>query len=129
MFVMFVLICSLLQLPALFLFHFFFQAEDGIRDTSVTGVQTCALPISWGATDMTSICSPARKYSRAPASSFTAPTAAAMSPITVPGKSSATRSSICENGSATWWLTYARWSRSEERRVGQEGRCREVAGE
>src|SRR5437879_11084938 len=28
-----------------FLFFFFFQAEDGIRDTSVTGVQTCALPI------------------------------------------------------------------------------------
>src|SRR5437879_12818410 len=27
---------------------FFFQAEDGIRDTSVTGVQTCALPISSG---------------------------------------------------------------------------------
>src|SRR5437763_930997 len=26
--------------------RFFFQAEDGIRDTSVTGVQTCALPIS-----------------------------------------------------------------------------------
>src|SRR5437763_197956 len=26
-------------------FSFFFQAEDGIRDTSVTGVQTCALPI------------------------------------------------------------------------------------
>ena len=26
-------------------FVFFFQAEDGIRDTSVTGVQTCALPI------------------------------------------------------------------------------------
>src|SRR5260370_4241883 len=26
---------------------FFFQAEDGIRDSSVTGVQTCALPISW----------------------------------------------------------------------------------
>src|SRR5207237_5313916 len=25
---------------------FFFQAEDGIRDSSVTGVQTCALPIS-----------------------------------------------------------------------------------
>src|SRR5437879_6432318 len=30
-----------------FFFFFFFQAEDGIRDTSVTGVQTCALPI-WG---------------------------------------------------------------------------------
>src|SRR5437763_11335804 len=27
---------------------FFFQAEDGIRDTSVTGVQTCALPICRG---------------------------------------------------------------------------------
>src|SRR5207245_8376355 len=25
---------------------FFFQAEDGIRDATVTGVQTCALPIS-----------------------------------------------------------------------------------
>src|SRR5439155_11110802 len=28
------------------LFFFFFQAEDGIRDGHVTGVQTCALPIS-----------------------------------------------------------------------------------
>src|SRR5438093_12608006 len=28
---------------------FFFQAEDGIRDWSVTGVQTCALPISLAA--------------------------------------------------------------------------------
>src|SRR2546430_5113996 len=27
-------------------FFFFFQAEDGIRDVTVTGVQTCALPIS-----------------------------------------------------------------------------------
>src|SRR5205085_7110592 len=26
-------------------FFFFFQAEDGIRDLTVTGVQTCALPI------------------------------------------------------------------------------------
>src|SRR3989454_3297874 len=29
-------------------FFFFFQAEDGIRDYKVTGVQTCALPISHG---------------------------------------------------------------------------------
>src|SRR5688572_31130963 len=29
-----------------FFFFFFFQAEDGIRDLTVTGVQTCALPIS-----------------------------------------------------------------------------------
>src|SRR5215216_7143347 len=30
----------------IFFFFFFFQAEDGIRDDLVTGVQTCALPIS-----------------------------------------------------------------------------------
>src|SRR5438034_10631431 len=30
----------------LFFLFFFFQAEDGIRDHCVTGVQTCALPIS-----------------------------------------------------------------------------------
>ena len=29
----------------MFFFFFFFQAEDGIRDADVTGVQTCALPI------------------------------------------------------------------------------------
>src|SRR2546430_16284129 len=28
------------------IFSFFFQAEDGIRDLTVTGVQTCALPIA-----------------------------------------------------------------------------------
>src|SRR2546426_677620 len=32
----------------MYLFFFFFQAEDGIRDYKVTGVQTCALPISPG---------------------------------------------------------------------------------
>src|SRR5207237_2687703 len=32
-------------LGCVFRFFFFFQAEDGIRDSSVTGVQTCALPI------------------------------------------------------------------------------------
>src|SRR6266478_10130195 len=31
-----------------FTFFFFFQAEDGIRDLTVTGVQTCALPIFVG---------------------------------------------------------------------------------
>src|SRR5258708_30905407 len=36
-------VCSLLQCDL-----FFFQAEDGIRDDLVTGVQTCALPISSG---------------------------------------------------------------------------------
>src|SRR5947209_16193452 len=31
----------------IFFIFFFFQAEDGIRDIGVTGVQTCALPISF----------------------------------------------------------------------------------
>src|ERR1022692_4996103 len=36
----------LLFIICFFSFFFFFQAEDGIRDYKVTGVQTCALPIS-----------------------------------------------------------------------------------
>src|SRR5699024_12209034 len=36
---------------------FFFQADDGIRDRNVTGVQTCALPIS-------NQCQPDRRYQR-----------------------------------------------------------------
>src|SRR5438874_9318235 len=39
-------------LVVLFIFFFFFQAEDGIRDLYVTGVQTCALPI-WSPYDST----------------------------------------------------------------------------
>src|SRR5256885_8637173 len=37
------------QYPGKTRVFFFFQAEDGIRDYKVTGVQTCALPISHGA--------------------------------------------------------------------------------
>src|SRR5690625_7985977 len=33
------------HMPASYATFFFFQAEDGIRDGHVTGVQTCALPI------------------------------------------------------------------------------------
>src|SRR6266496_1654298 len=40
---MFVFVCNYL---IFFFVFFFFQAEDGIRDLYVTGVQTCALPIS-----------------------------------------------------------------------------------
>src|SRR3989442_2908498 len=36
---------------------FFFQAEDGIRDADVTGVQTCALPISTAARPCSCSCS------------------------------------------------------------------------
>src|SRR5436309_9760236 len=38
--------CSTSALEYALSFFFFFQAEDGIRDFHVTGVQTCALPIS-----------------------------------------------------------------------------------
>src|SRR5437762_10843648 len=39
-----------------YFFFFFFQAEDGIRDTSVTGVQTCALPIWLRGRDVPVLC-------------------------------------------------------------------------
>src|SRR3989475_11964563 len=39
-------VCLVSTWRYLFFFFFFFQAEDGIRDLTVTGVQTCALPIS-----------------------------------------------------------------------------------
>ena len=42
----YVLICSMIRYVDVVLLCFFFQAEDGIRDDLVTGVQTCALPIS-----------------------------------------------------------------------------------
>src|SRR5256886_4761085 len=44
-------------------FFFFFQAEDGIRDLTVTGVQTCALPICTPSTPPTT-CAAARCASR-----------------------------------------------------------------
>src|SRR2546421_4763769 len=39
-------VMSLRHGQCVLIFFFFFQAEDGIRDLIVTGVQTCALPIS-----------------------------------------------------------------------------------
>src|SRR5256886_5821656 len=39
-------VLCVVMLGFIFFFFFFFQAEDGIRDLTVTGVQTCALPIS-----------------------------------------------------------------------------------
>src|SRR3712207_7765911 len=43
----------------IFFFFFFFQAEDGIRDIGVTGVQTCALPISRASASSGSAAEPA----------------------------------------------------------------------
>src|SRR5690625_377942 len=45
---------------ALLLTIFFFQAEDGIRDGHVTGVQTCALPILPGAQPLEHVVLPRR---------------------------------------------------------------------
>src|SRR5690348_3837294 len=44
--ILYFLILFIFSLSLYVLFFFFFQAEDGIRDGRVTGVQTCALPIS-----------------------------------------------------------------------------------
>src|SRR5206468_6751298 len=38
-------VVSIIRVNEYLVFFFFFQAEDGIRDLIVTGVQTCALPI------------------------------------------------------------------------------------
>src|SRR5439155_12374021 len=92
----------------LYVFFFFFQAEDGIRDGHVTGVQTCALPIFW-------------KTHLPGANLFSLFMPNAMHAAWGP--------------QITQWF-YARgmnpqeeaaslgWVRSEERRVGKECRCR-----
>src|SRR5207244_4752363 len=93
----------------LFCLSFFFQAEDGIRDDLVTGVQTCALPISY--------CSGRSRWSReaiAPSS-------------TRPGSEWRwNRDSSPRAGPITTGRAKAR-ARSEERRVGKEGRGRVAA--
>src|SRR5207249_7243923 len=92
---------------------FFFQAEDGIRDRNVTGVQTCALPISdkpiiWiDALDTGLV-----NFLRA---SFREEWSEGMNQL--PTK---------KDGASRRLYGPARQTavRSEERRVGKEGRCR-----
>src|SRR3712207_7863668 len=79
------------------LFFFFFQAEDGIRDIGVTGVQTCALPICDAFPD--------------PASRF--------QPEGPHGPSQVVDPSTFQWTDCGW-----RGIRSEERRVGKECRSR-----
>src|SRR5256885_3748567 len=97
------------SLRAQCLFFFFFQAEDGIRDYKVTGVQTCALPISARRDD-----------------GFTAAVVGGMG-----GSSLAPDVLNRTFGSGDGWLAVrvldstdpeAVAARSEERRVGKEGR-------
>src|SRR5690625_6822996 len=73
---------------------FFFQAEDGIRDGHVTGVQTCALPISTPASACTCGCWPAGTRTTSP------------------------------RHSSRHWPGRCAPPRSEERRVGKERSCR-----
>src|SRR5204862_851688 len=89
------LLCLLFIVFILF-FFFFFQAEDGIRDLYVTGVQTCALPISGLSGSRTSPVLPTSSSHPARFGAFRAATARC--------------------------TTKAR--RSEERRVGKECRSR-----
>src|SRR5947209_10814318 len=95
--------CVLLRSSdGLLLVLFFFQAEDGIRDIGVTGVQTCALPI-WSTR-------------RATSPSSTASTARSAS--TRPGASRSAWRRPANTSTTT---------RSEERRVGKECRSRGTA--
>src|SRR5256886_4291413 len=88
---------------------FFFQAEDGIRDLTVTGVQTCALPISLvirGAPRITSGTWP-----------MSSPRAHCAGRCAGPGAADV-QITVTVNGSAFTG------DRSEERRVGKECRSR-----
>src|SRR5438270_3522039 len=80
---------------------FFFQAEDGIRDLTVTGVQTCALPILMA-------------LMRDPSASR---------PSTI-GLVSSTRRPTWPTIRWTMWIRCRASERSEERRVGKECRSR-----
>src|SRR5439155_8088468 len=95
---------------------FFFQAEDGIRDGHVTGVQTCALPIL-------TCTRPARAASRGVMSVKSAPPKRT-SPAVTGSRPDSARSSVLLP--APLGPSSATTSpRSEERRVGKEGRSRE----
>src|SRR5207237_2246754 len=85
--------------PCSSFYAFFFQAEDGIRDSSVTGVQTCALPIS----------------NSFPQASFYLPIITSEDLITAD-----TLSPTASPSSSTASLVMAEKTRSEERRVGKE---------
>src|SRR5262249_57279172 len=91
-------------------YSFFFQAEDGIRDWSVTGVQTCALPILGGYGAIAG----ARTAANTQKTMIERPIeAGAFSPIRAIWRSALASA-----------LGFVGRGRSEERRVGKEWRCR-----
>src|SRR5690606_40438609 len=97
-----------------FIFYvFFFQAEDGIRDFHVTGVQTCALPISgrnelWADVEVFEFEGDVYRSALLPAA---------------PERVLAQLEAVSEFVEKIFIYQY----RSEERRVGKEGRSRRVA--
>src|SRR2546422_2189203 len=91
-------------------FFFFFQAEDGIRDVAVTGVQTCALPISLGDTQ-----AEIKRLQNLMAVYESLPLWQRLG-MQVVGSNVATMKENC--------VLYEAQKRSEERRVGKECRSR-----
>src|SRR5207248_8582727 len=92
-------------------FFFFFQAEDGIRDRTVTGVQTCALPISISSRP------------RMPAQAGTAIRRRVEKTISWTHRKQMPTRTRCASSDR------GRGGRSEERRVGKECRCWGWTGE
>src|SRR5437763_3824721 len=97
--------------PVISVSFFFFQAEDGIRDTSVTGVQTCALPIC-----------PDPRWDTANCMLYTGWNQGGLRilELTDPEYNGCMRRAVNGGG----WLAGAGKNRSEERRVGKEWRDR-----
>src|SRR5689334_24300970 len=101
---------------------FFFQAEDGIRDGTVTGVQTCALPISApgkGVAAAAPAAPAASGHAHGAAAAPAAPKAAAPAAPAAPvvPKPAAPAAPVAPKAAAPA-------PRSEERRVGKEGGSR-----
>src|SRR3712207_8300299 len=94
---------------------FFFQAEDGIRDIGVTGVQTCALPISLAISVVVGEKSPGERFAGAD-HTFTCEA------LMRDGKAlqMGTSHNLGHNFARAFDIAY----RSEERRVGKECRSR-----
>src|SRR5256885_3698039 len=91
-------------------FFFFFQAEDGIRDYKVTGVQTCALPISQ------ELCAASPRKTEQPPQPAQPPHE---HPLSGNLRAAGTHRQRAPRG-----RTGPRQPRSEERRVGKECRSR-----
>src|SRR5436309_6356676 len=99
---------------------FFFQAEDGIRDFHVTGVQTCALPISpASAAALSRSCAAmARSFS-----SSSIQSAATVNSTDLPGSRNGRAAASTSENTITSNMPVVS-DRSEERRVGKEWRSR-----